>query len=127
MKTFSVDLPAMFGDHHVLDVRKILLDIDGVKDLYASSSFHIVEVEYDEKKTSEKDILAKLEEAGYMGELDIPQEKNDADVFADKELRHTASFEQLQEQIGFIREPSYAGRPLWPCPGMGPLPKKEDE
>lgn len=126
MKTFSVDLPAMYGDHHVIDVRNILLDIEGVKDLYASSAFQVVEVEYDEKKTSDKDILAKLEEAGYQGELDIPQEKNDPELGGEKEFRHTETFEQLKE-ISFVREPSYAGRPLWPCPGMGPLPKKEDK
>ena len=41
MKTLSLELPAMYGDHHVIEVRRILLEIDGVKDVYASSSFQV--------------------------------------------------------------------------------------
>jgi len=42
MKTI-LELPAMYGDHHVTEVRHILLGLDGVKDVYASSGFRVVE------------------------------------------------------------------------------------
>ena len=39
MEVFNIDLPAMYGDHHVVEVRRILMDIPGVEDVYASSGF----------------------------------------------------------------------------------------
>lgn len=126
METLRVDLPAMYGDHHVVEVRKILLDLPGVDDLNASSAFRIVEVHYDKKKTSEEEIVAKLEEAGYMGDLPIPQETGEAASNGDKkDFRHTTSFKQVK-QISFAHTTANSGRPLWPCPGMGTLPTVED-
>jgi hypothetical protein len=51
METLTVDLATMYGDHHVTEVRRILFDIPGVEDLYASSSFHQVQITFDKKKT----------------------------------------------------------------------------
>jgi copper chaperone CopZ len=126
MKTFQTDLPAMYGDHHVIEVRRLLSQLPGVADIYASSAFQLLQVEYDETKTKEEEILAKLEEAGYLGELIIPQETNlPANENGDKKaFRHTAAFEQTK-QVSFHRETSFTGRPLWPCPGIGTLKKVE--
>ncbi len=44
MKTISFDLPSLFGDHHVVEVRRLLLEIAGVEDVYASSAFQVVEI-----------------------------------------------------------------------------------
>ena len=44
MKKISLDLPTLFGDHHVTEVRRLLLELPGVAEVYASSSFQIVEV-----------------------------------------------------------------------------------
>ena len=119
MKTFQTDLPAMYGDHHVTEVRKLISSIPGVEDLY--------EVRHSTILWRPEEILAKLEEAGYLGELLMPQETNlPATELADKKsFRHTAAFEQTK-QVSFHRETSFAGRPLWPCPGMGPLKKVEE-
>ena len=75
MKTISLDLPTLFGDHHVTEVRRLLMELPGVADVYASSSFHIVEVEFDETKLAPEQINDVLEKAGYLGELSIPVEK----------------------------------------------------
>ena len=56
MASFSLELPSMYGDHHVIEVRRILLDLDGVTDVYASSGFRVVEVEYNSKKTPKKEV-----------------------------------------------------------------------
>ena len=69
MASLSLELPTMYGDHHVLEVRRILLDFEGVTEVYASSGFHVVEVEYNSKKTPKKDLEAALEQAGYMGDF----------------------------------------------------------
>lgn len=127
MKTFQTELPAMYGDHHVVEVRRLLTEFDGIGELYASSAFQFLQVEFDETKITEEEILAKLEEAGYAGELQIPQETNlPATELKDKKsFRHTASFEQTK-QVSFHRQTSFSGRVLWPCPGMGPLKKEEN-
>ena len=69
MEKTSIELPSMYGDHHVIEVRRILLEIPGVEDVYASSGFQIVEVDYDPEKTEAADIKAKLEEAGAVVEI----------------------------------------------------------
>jgi len=128
MKTFQIDLPSMFGDHHVLAVRKILLELPGIDDLYASSSFQTLLLSYDEEQIKEEEILSKLEEAGYLGELQTPQESNlPATENGDKkDFRHTAAFEHTK-QVSFHRGASYSGRALWPCPGIGAINKNEME
>lgn len=127
MATLTIELPAMYGDHHVTEVRRILFELPGVEDLYASSSFHQVQVTYDSKKTTKKEITETLEKAGYLGELPIGQETNEAVLKNGdrKSFRHTATNEHTK-QIGFHRETSFSGRPLWPCPGIGPLTSAED-
>jgi copper chaperone CopZ len=129
METITVDLASMYGDHHVTEVRRILLEIPGVEDLYASSSFHEVQVTFDEKKTSEKEIVEKLEKAGYTKELPVEVEKPGARPSNGNEppfFRHSASYAQTKQAIGFRQKVSYQGRPLWPCPGMGPLKVKDE-
>ena len=135
MATFSRDLPAMFGDHHVTEVRSLLMALPGVEDVYASSSFRIVEVQYDESVLKSDEIETKLEEAGYTDDLPVKVERgalDEADSFSatngDKPFfRQTAAYEQTGQSISFAQQVPFAGRPLWPCPGMGPIEvMKED-
>jgi excisionase family DNA binding protein len=124
MQKTSIHVPAMYGDHHVLEVRRILLEIPGVEEVNASSCFHAVEVSYDLAKVSAEDIEAKLAEAGYLGELAVPVETGTAvsqDAKRDKDIffRHSASYEQTKQMVSFGQNVGYAGRPLWPCPGIG--------
>jgi copper chaperone CopZ len=127
-KTF--DLPTMYADHHVVEVRRILLEMSGVEDVYASSAFQVVEVTYDPEVIPDSQITGKLEEAGYLGELSVTAEtgtpatsKNGDGVF----FRHTEVYEQTKDTIGFAQNVSYVGRPLWPCPGLGVLKTTEEE
>ncbi len=124
MDKFTLELPAMFGDHHVVEVRRLIFELPGVEEVYASSGFRAVEITFDPEKVSEETLTTKLEEAGYLGELPIPVETgaplygtNGKGVF----YRHTAAYEQTKDVIGFGQEVSYEGRPLWPCPGMKPI------
>lgn len=128
MKTLTLDLPAMYGDHHVVDVRRLLLEIPGIDDVYASSAFRVLEVTYNEKKVTEDKIKAGLDDAGYTGELPIDTEINIAasePADTPRFFRHTALYEDTLRTMGFAQKVSYQGRPLWPCPGMGPLEQKE--
>jgi copper chaperone CopZ len=58
-------VPKMWADHHVLKVREALTGLNGVQDLYASSAWKQVMVEYDPDDLDEAAIAAALAEAGY--------------------------------------------------------------
>ena len=123
MKTLSLELPTMYGDHHVINVRQILLEIDGVNEVYASSCFQVVEVEFDGRKTSEEDLTAALEKAGYTADFDLPRELS-IPANEQKEnayFRHTEASEQTRNTMGFEQSVKFQRSPLWPCPGMGVL------
>lgn len=124
MEKIVFDTPAMYGDHHVLEVRRLLLALPGVEEVNASSCFQAVEVHYDPDKITPEKIKAVLEENGYLDDLPIPVElgepvtqesKHDENIF----FRHTATFEQTRRVISFAQQIEMNGRPLWPCPGLG--------
>jgi len=130
VNTLSLDLPTMYGDHHVTEVRRLLLELDGVDEVYASSGFHIVEIEYDEAKLDAEAIKVVLDEAGYLGELPISVEQG---AIEDREngqkpfFRRSVAYEQIGRDVSFAQQVPFAGRPLWPCPGMGPIKQVEEE
>jgi len=125
MKTHSLDLPSMYGDHHVVDVRRILLGLPGVKEVYASSAFRVVEVTFDPAEVGADAIEAALDEAGYLEPLVVPLETSAASYQSNGDtpayFRHTAAYQQTGQVVSFAQKVSYTGRPLWPCPGMGPV------
>ncbi|NDJ75843.1 MAG: heavy-metal-associated domain-containing protein [Chloroflexi bacterium] len=122
MEKVILNLPALFGDHHVTNVRSILFALPGVEDVNASSSFRIVEVTFDPAAVSENTIIDTLAEAGYAEEPTVPVETTlpaDGDTQVNRFFRHTAAYAQVGHAVSFAQTVSYAGRPLWPCPGMG--------
>jgi copper chaperone CopZ len=130
MQTKSFDVPAMYGDHHVSDVRRILLGIAGVSAVYASSAFRVVEVTYDETKVNDLEFQTKLQDAGYTGDWFHHTESGKAVGSAEDTgqfMRHTAVFEQVKQVVSFGQTIGYQGRPLWPCPGMGPIRGMDEE
>ena len=125
IKTFET--PALYGDHHVSEVRRILLELTGVSEVYASSAFQIIEVKYDPVKITVEQITACLEEAGYLGQVPMLIETGIAveKIGGDHFFRHTAVYETVKETISFAQRVDSSGRPLWPCPGMGAVKVKE--
>ena len=127
METKTFEASALYGDHHVSEVRRILLELTGVSDVYASSAFQVIEVKYDPEKIKVEQISACLEEAGYLGEVPmlletgVAVEKKGGDHF----FRHTAVYETVKETVSFAQRVEYSGRPLWPCPGMGAVKIEE--
>ena len=131
MEKTDIAVPAMYGDHHVLEVRRLLLALSGVEDVYASSAFRMVQVTYDPAKVSIGELKAKLEAAGYLDELPVPAETaTPATETNGKEkayFRHTTAYEQGRRVVSFAQNVSYAGRPLWSCPGVGVIKATELE
>ncbi|MCA9872668.1 MAG: heavy-metal-associated domain-containing protein [Anaerolineales bacterium] len=120
MAMITFELPMMYGDHHVIEVRKLLKAVPGIDELYASSSFQILEIQFDEQQVTEDEIRARLETAGYLGELALPAETGSAATETDGQppyFRKTAVFAQTGKTVSFAQQVSYEGRPLWPCPG----------
>jgi copper chaperone CopZ len=111
----------MYADHHVLEVRRLLCPLPGVTDVYASSSFHLVEVTFDEAQVDEQTIRSVLAQAGYLEAVPVVVEfgASTAVTAGDKPFfRHTAVFPQTGNSIGFAQDVPDVQRPLWPCPGM---------
>jgi copper chaperone CopZ len=131
MQTKRFEMPALFADHHVLEVRRILLDLPGVTEVYASSAFQVVEVTYDETKINDLGLALKLDEAGYLGEWTIPIEvgagSHPTDSGQRPFFRHSAVYETTQKTVSFAQRVKYDGRPLWHCPGMGTLKVRQEE
>lgn len=65
------DVPSMYADHHVLVVRELLTGLDGVGDVYASSAFKQVMVQYDPAAIQSEDIAGVLDQAGYTQEMAV--------------------------------------------------------
>ncbi len=129
MKTMNVSLPAMYGDHHVAEVRRLLLALPGVQDVYASSAFQAAEVTFDPAQIEPGVIEKTLGEAGYLGELALPVESGKPVTESNgsaKYFRHTAVYAQTGRSVGFGQTVAYEGRPLWPCPGMGPVARMDE-
>jgi copper chaperone CopZ len=128
METKTFEASALFGDHHVTEVRRLLLELDGVKEVYASSAFQVIEVKYDPKKVSAEQIENCLAEAGYLGEIPSLIETGIAGYGkegAEEFFRHTAVYATIKQTVSFSQKVQYQGRPLWPCPGIGAV--KMDE
>jgi copper chaperone CopZ len=131
MQKLTLDLPAMYGDHHVIEVRRILLEIPGVQEVYASSAFHAVEITYDEALVNDLEVRIRLDNAGYLGEWTIVTEPSIAVNLRPEgstdQMRHTAVFEQTRQVVSFAQNVSYTGRPLWQCPGMGTIKGMDED
>lgn len=131
MQIKRFEMPALFGDHHVIEVRRILLQLPGVSEVYASSAFQVVEVTYDESKINDLQLAVKLDEAGYLGEWTVPEEigaESQAESAGiEPSFRHTAVYETTKKTVAFAHTVGYQGRPLWHCPGMGTMRASDEE
>lgn len=130
MAKLTLELSAMYADHHVIEVRRLLLALPGVQAVYASSAFRAVEITYDSATINDLEIQIKLDEVGYLGEWSVLAETGKPVGSGDGPntfLRHTSVYEQVKHVISFAQNVSYQGRPLWPCPGMGPIRGMDEE
>jgi copper chaperone CopZ len=125
METVQFQVPTLFADHHVTEVRRVLLEIPGVTEVYASSAFQVLEVTFDKSQVNDLQIALKLDEAGYLGEWTVPAEtglaRESSASAQSPYFRHTIVYEATPRTVTFAQRVGYGGRPLWPCPGLGPL------
>jgi copper chaperone CopZ len=65
MEQLALIVPGMWADHHVIAVRGLFKDTEGVEVAAASARDLKLDLEYDPAKTDPQKIAAQLEEAGY--------------------------------------------------------------
>jgi len=93
MEKIIIDVPSMYADHHVLVVRKLLGKLGGVHDVYASSAFKQVLVQYDPAAVQAETITSVLTDAGYTQEVEMPvQGKVAEDVWKLGSFRRTSTY-----------------------------------
>jgi copper chaperone CopZ len=93
MDKVIIDVPSMYADHHVLTVRKLLTGLDGVQDVYASSAFRQVLVQFDPAIAQAEAITKVLTDAGYTQEMEMPvQGKVAEDVWKFGNSRRTSTY-----------------------------------
>ncbi len=72
MPKLTLNLPAMYADHHVLRVRDTLASLNGVTEAVASAARREVSMDYDEAVISPLGIIEKLVAAGYPPDRNLP-------------------------------------------------------
>ena len=65
MEQLALNVPGMWADHHVIVVRGLLRETEGVEVTGASAMDATVRLEFDPAKTDAQKITAQLEDAGY--------------------------------------------------------------
>jgi copper chaperone CopZ len=65
MEQLALIVPGMWADHHVIAVRGLFRDMEGVDVTGASAMDATLRLEYDPAKTDPQRIAARLEQAGY--------------------------------------------------------------
>ncbi len=115
MTSVIIDVPAMYADHHVVEVRRILHDVPGVRAVYASSAFGVVEIDFDAEYTSAEVLERRLDEAGYLSELPVPMESGepatDRTAADGRYRRHTTSIAPSGSAVAFRQELKAAAPP----------------
>ena len=110
MASVVVDVPSMYADHHVVEVRRILLQLPGVTTVYASSAFGLVEIDFDAEVTGADDLERRLAEAGYVSDLSTPAESGEAagdpTTSAGQYRRSTTTHAAAGTAVTFRREPA---------------------
>ena len=65
MEQLALIVPGMWADHHVIAVRRLFQDADGIEVAGASAMDATLRLEYDPQKTDPQRIAAELGQAGY--------------------------------------------------------------
>ncbi len=95
MSKVVLEVPTLWADHHVLKLRDALVNLGGINNVYASSGWKQVLVDYNNRQIKRADIEKALAEAGYpVGEGEVPILVQSSDVrrdpqWADMNLRMT--------------------------------------
>lgn len=110
MEQLTLNLPTLYGDHHVLRVRRLVLALPGVAEVQASAARQELVVAFDPARLSLDSLESILEENGYPPGGPLPGVIGYLD-----DLRHVAAMEHAAP----ASEHKYSTpSPLGACPGL---------
>ncbi len=114
MQPLTLELPTMYGDHHVLEVRQILAGLPGVaaETLKVSAARQRVELEYDPAQSAPDAIAQALAARGYTREPDPLVRVAPRTGRLSGHALGPGAVEQFVEKV-----PTW-GAPFGPCPGF---------
>jgi hypothetical protein len=97
MKTITVDIPRLYGDHHTTAVQQALSQEPGIQEVWASAASRQVWITFNPEKIQAEDIIVRLAEAGYPtqnGTSAPPQMEGVKDpAWAELDLRMTQTYQ----------------------------------
>ncbi|MCL4488117.1 MAG: heavy-metal-associated domain-containing protein [Chloroflexi bacterium] len=70
MDKITLTVPALYADHHVIVVKRLLSPLPGVENVVVSSAFKELAIEFDAAKTSADVLVKTLTAAGYAPGLE---------------------------------------------------------
>lgn len=122
METFTLKIPALFGDHHTTEVQRLLGQLEGVQRFIVSSGFNEVWVEIDPKALERSAVEEHLRRSGYASGDQEP-------VYPSEHTPNTTKHTELESDViaFYDAQPTWEGRPLWPCPGLAYQPAMDEE
>ena len=112
MDRLTLTLPAMYGDHHVTEVRRILGALPGVAKVYASAARQRVDVEYDAGQIDPPAIEGALGARGYTTDGQTPMLVSARTKMLTEYAVGPGGIEQFVERLPAL------GAPLGACPGF---------
>ena len=65
VETITLEIPKMYGDHHMSAVHHVLAQLPGIGKVWASAAQHKVQITFDPTVTEPAEIAAQLAKAGY--------------------------------------------------------------
>jgi copper chaperone CopZ len=65
MEKITLNVPSLYADHHVMTVREVLQQLEGIEEIYASSAWKQISLAFDPDKVDPAAIEKTLNEAGY--------------------------------------------------------------
>lgn len=65
VETIVLEIPRMYGDHHAMAVRQMLVQTPGIKDVWVSAAFQKVQVKFDPDVIQGSQVIMRLVDAGY--------------------------------------------------------------
>ena len=129
MQQVKFEIPVLYADHHVLEIKNILKEVEGIKDFFISSAFKIVKIDFDESAISEEELKTLLVKAGYHGDLGFENEEFSTEPGSKghkKHYRKGVLYTQTGLTQGFKQNVTKTTRKEWPIPGMGVLDVGEE-
>lgn len=102
MERISVDIPAMYGDHHAAEVHQCVAAMPGVEEVWASAASRRLTVTFNPEVVTREAILEQIESSGYPVADGVPDESS---LSAPKSALSSTTLRMTQTHIADRKQP----------------------